>query len=488
MVTHNRRPARIFSDWLDKTIEEGPEGKKLASGKELAAQFGISPKTVQRILEKYRNEGKICRIRKRGTYVGKPARNAVESPSHTPQSSAISAVYESIAQGYFKLGTVLPSIKYFCIRFKCSATTVSQAYRQLEKQGYITRIGKSYWVGANLESIEKSASAFSVYIFNPFTYDLKYLFNESPLAQVYRTMEQILYDAGAVIYHKSADDFEKVIRDLQHRNRMPWGLVFLGADDKRFRQYMPPLKRYLQACRPSSPRVVVDWVLGDYSIWPPGTWMINRGSVLTSVCRLLTRFIIENNFRHVVCCGRHPGSLWGFDRIIWPMIKMRTELSAAAPQTELKFVVGTDRTHASFDSWIQPYASRINKMQLLMDKYGKTPVDALKRQIKFTTKEPLFPLSPETDLLIFMQSADAARACVEARNKKIAIPGDISILCLEDDPAYYHEGISICVPDYSRIGYMLAHAVLGDIPVAKTSKGFIKTYGKLTQKLTTRSQ
>jgi hypothetical protein len=32
----------------------------------------------------------------------------------------------------------------------------------------------------------------------------------------------------------------------------------------------------------------------------------------------------------------------------------------------------------------------------------------------------------------------------------------------------------------------MGHAVLGDIPIAKTSKGFVRTFGKVTQKLTTK--
>ncbi len=47
-------------------------------------------------------------------------------------------------------------------------------------------------------------------------------------------------------------------------------------------------------------------------------------------------------------------------------------------------------------------------------------------------------------------------------------------------------GISSCAEDWETIGYMAAHAIIGDIPVAKTSKGYIRTDALLLERATTR--
>ena len=43
------------------------------------------------------------------------------------------------------------------------------------------------------------------------------------------------------------------------------------------------------------------------------------------------------------------------------------------------------------------------------------------------------------------------------------------------DPSLYHHGISSCGPDWRGIGYLMAHALVGSVPVARTSKGYLST-------------
>lgn len=68
----------------------------------------------------------------------------------------------------------------------------------------------------------------------------------------------------------------------------------------------------------------------------------------------------------------------------------------------------------------------------------------------------------------------------------MAVPKDISIISLEDDPRYYPMGITYCGPDFERIGYQMAHTIIGDIPVAKTTLGFVRTSAIVMERLSTR--
>ena len=56
---------------------------------------------------------------------------------------------------------------------------------------------------------------------------------------------------------------------------------------------------------------------------------------------------------------------------------------------------------------------------------------------------------------------------------------------IEDEPSSYHLGLSWCGIDFERTGCLMAHAVLNDIPVARTSKGFIRPVAMVVEKLTT---
>ena len=89
------------------------------------------------------------------------------------------------------------------------------------------------------------------------------------------------------------------------------------------------------------------------------------------------------------------------------------------------------------------------------------------------------------DLWYFLKPADAA-ACLEVwRSAGTRVPGGISVLASRDDPSFYHLGLSSCVTDWRTIGYLMAHAITGDIPVEKTSRGFLRTTVRVYERGTT---
>jgi hypothetical protein len=59
-------------------------------------------------------------------------------------------------------------------------------------------------------------------------------------------------------------------------------------------------------------------------------------------------------------------------------------------------------------------------------------------------------------------------------------------MTVENDPAYYHLGLTYCYPDFARLGYLMAHALIGDFPVEKTTRGSIRMHTLVVEKLTTR--
>jgi len=93
--------------------------------------------------------------------------------------------------------------------------------------------------------------------------------------------------------------------------------------------------------------------------------------------------------------------------------------------------------------------------------------------------------NPDT-LWVFGADSEAAMAIDWADEQGIHIPGQLSIMGLQHSPSFFHRGLSLCGPDWDTIGYQMAHSLIGDVPVAKTGRGFIRSRAIVIEKLTTR--
>lgn len=55
-------------------------------------------------------------------------------------------------------------------------------------------------------------------------------------------------------------------------------------------------------------------------------------------------------------------------------------------------------------------------------------------------------------------------------------------MTLENEPIASAGSISSCAPDWQQMGYLMAHGLMGDIPVARSSQGFIPISCPLVQR------
>ncbi|MBD3319933.1 MAG: hypothetical protein GF350_02440 [Chitinivibrionales bacterium] len=126
-------------------------------------------------------------------------------------------------------------------------------------------------------------------------------------------------------------------------------------------------------------------------------------------------------------------------------------------------------------------------VKLFLYKYKYTSFEDAKKHIKFTDDfSKVFEDSLNARIWMFTENRQAVIAQQWAIQRGIAISKLLSIISLENNPAFYHMCITSCIPDWDKIGYVMAHAVIGDIPIKKTSKGFIRANVKTIERLTTR--
>jgi DNA-binding LacI/PurR family transcriptional regulator len=147
-------------------------------------------------------------------------------------------------------------------------------------------------------------------------------------------------------------------------------------------------------------------------------------------------------------------------------------------------VAGHART--SFDRFFELHRTA-RTIQVRLTKHQRLGLDTLRSEVTFEAGlEPALQASRRADIWVFSSAEQAARACAFAESRGMRVPRDVSVLCLEDDPRYYGLGISSCGPDLDRIGYLMAHTLLGDVPLAYSSRGFLEAFCSVVDKQTTR--
>jgi hypothetical protein len=65
------------------------------------------------------------------------------------------------------------------------------------------------------------------------------------------------------------------------------------------------------------------------------------------------------------------------------------------------------------------------------------------------------------------------------------VPRALSIIGLENNPDFAHHGLTTCAEDWDTMGYLMAHAVIGDFAVAKTRRGFLRTSALMLKRSST---
>jgi hypothetical protein len=295
-----------------------------------------------------------------------------------------------------------------------------------------------------------------------------------------------LIEAGADVRYEHGSDLEAVLDSLRRKGRIPHGIVFHFALEEAVREYLPALKGFLRSCAPSRPRLLFDWGWGDHTILPDHSEILSRGNVLTSAARTLVHYLVETHHSHALFYFDDSRPLWSYEAIIWPIAKIRTELRAVGEAVPYRFLIHTSSRDMTASELLRR-VSDPRKVLFLLNKYDRASLTDLEAEVSVTHDPVALPSGLRDGVLVCSDSGKAAAAHAEATRRKMRVPRDLSILTLDDDPHYYHQGISSCGPDFERVGYLMARAVLGDLPVARTSRGFIRSAGRVIERGTTRT-
>jgi DNA-binding transcriptional regulator YhcF (GntR family) len=493
-----KTPSQNLASWLDRQLAELPAGSALPTDRQLAIQWQMSERTVRSVLNRYRDRGAICRVPGKGTFVGgssdtpavEPSADREAAPdSHT---SLVEQLRHSIASGEFAAQEPLPPVKYMSRRFNMARSTVTRAYQTLVEMGYVTKVGKLFWVG-EFRRLVAGAAKKEVYLFDYSAADLSRLFGEDNLALAFRKLERELLKYGFILRYGRMDDFASLTRTWLGSTARPYGLIFTDIRQEGYETIRPALDTYLARVQANKPTVLIYGV--DITLRRSGFYLLHRGNVYTTQNRTLARFLFEKQFRRV--CFFYDETKWQLS-FLPAELKLRTELKHLDRSVDFRLHVkqARKRSREGFFGAFYKEAPP-ERVDGFLSKYETTSHAVVEKETVLSSEFPPVEKSLRGKTAwVFAYAEHAARALDWAEKNRIRVPQDLAIVGIhtpldvaiapiEDDSHFHHLGISCCVCDWERIGYLMAHAVIGDIPIEKTSKGFIRVGALMLERQTT---
>lgn len=81
--------------------------------------------------------------------------------------------------------------------------------------------------------------------------------------------------------------------------------------------------------------------------------------------------------------------------------------------------------------------------------------------------------APRPTAAVCSRDADAVELLDCCIATGIAVPKQVGIVGLENHARFYPRSLTTCVPDWDTVGHLLAHTLIGDIPVRRSRRGFV---------------
>lgn len=479
--------AHEFQIWILSEIGKLPPDTCLPPDRELGAQWGLSTITVQRVLAKLRDDGKVIRIPGKGTFTPnseKAASRVMLAKVGTSRESSVEHLATSlvrlISEGIYRKGKALPPVKFIRNQFKVSSETVTTAYQRMESLGYVEKIGKSYWVG-RMDQLLQDTPRQEVFFLRFDSGDFSGIFNSDPIALAFQKMERELYHSGYFLHPEKASNLDMLAREWERTGRYPAGLVFYAVDAS----HLPFLRAFFARSpelRKHRVRVLVHAQNNDLSELTAHANVFSGGNVETDMARVIAHYLLGRGFREAAFCIR-ADELGEQGRAKF-FLKIALSIQSVIPDFKLRFVVqreaGVERDPDFFQSLGADYR------KYLEAKYPAANLRSLEENVTFSSA--VFDdckRHPDTRLWIMSRDSMAAEGLQWLQSRGIRVPQDMSVIGFQNDPRFYHLGISTCGPDWDSMGYTMAHALVGDVKLARSKKGFLKVRCHMVDKLTT---
>ena len=486
-----------FANQLLEELKTYSPGQQLPSDKTLAAQFNLSLRTVTRIMKDMAAKGLVSRYQGKGTFAPgntmKQGSLAKQAHKKTTTERLAESIIGGIQRGDYRLGEALPPVKFITRQFNCASGSVTAAYRLLAKKGLATKVGKTYQVGP-FRQLAQSGAKQEVYLYSETNEDLEGIFNRDIMSHAYIRMRNELSRHGYILLIETVDSLNRLIEQSVRKRQFPHALLFFRIRNQASRALVDACKAFRKQAvhhGAKAPRILFDQralVTGGI----PGFSVVYRSTISTAVARELAQFVIAKNYQSLrlyLDTTKLYDTVGGYSwHSLWPVLKMRDELLLVSPHLDISIIArprNPSMTKKQFvDSQIKTGPPSV--IESLLKTYHLTPSQLSKMVTLFGDFSKSFARDKNRKCAWVFSSDDHAAYALEwARAQRIIIPQQLAIISLEKDPVLFPLNITSVEPDWEAIGYLMAHALIGDIPVATTSRGFLRIPAIVNEGLTT---
>lgn len=490
------RTGAALRQWLEELIAEMPPGAKLPTDSDFAARCQVSTRTLRRAMAELKNRGLVTRAPGKGTFRAGPESPAPSAPTPTRQSSVetlVAALRQSINRGDLRRGSQLPLNKYISHQYQVSGRTVAAAYRALESEGMVRRIGKHYWVG-QFNPASKTKTKNDIFVAVQTRAQLKGLFVDYPIATAYRRLESELTACGSRLHFVTNDQLADATAGWVRRDRYPRGILLADSFGHHIDAVMPFLKPMMRRGRRGARVTVVADMISQpqRDAFASGLVGTVRGNFATAQARAIGKYLSRMPDRDVVFVADGHRLMadprmatMRYQKHTYEILRQRCGPGGRI----LEAIVGGPPKLTK--KWLleEALGGEGDYQDYLKSKYRDVPgtrnggqeehlslYDSVEQVVKAYGSDAVW-------LLVHDSVAEQALDALHKRNARI--PESVSVISLENDPHYLHLGLSSCAPDWDLVGYLLAHALLGDMQLERTSRGFIRVASPVVDRQTT---
>jgi hypothetical protein len=387
-----------------------------------------------------------------------------------------------VSTGELKRGDALPAVKAVCVQHRVTPATVGRAYRMLSEQGLVARVGRRYWVGG-LDAGAFVQGSRAVYFFYHGSVAADEFLARIRYSQAVAEMEAELQSLKIRLVFECSEGLEAALARWRRSGEPPVGIVVAGEDSGYFVRVTPLLEAFLAVRMLHKPRVLLAGVRAQRR--SRSLLHFTHGHIPTIRARAVVEFCRRHRFEQlcVVLGETKPG-----DSELRDSFRILGELTGQAGGPRVCYVVCRNGHVADpaglvklvRESWADDY------MLSITGRCGPEGLESLAGLVTVVDRvEDWYAQSSPRSLWYFRDDSRAGEALAWCRGRRVPVPSRVAILSARDTPRCHHHGISACATDWRTIGYLLAHALVGDIPVARTTRGFIRTSVRVFERLTT---
>lgn len=473
---------------LNERLARMHPGSYLPSDAALASELAVSVATVRRAMRRLSDSGAVVRVHGKGT--AKPGRMVslgTEEESDGSRVDAVQTIVDAlkgcIGRGELRRGDPLPAYKNLCGGFGVSATTVYRALCALVKVGLVCKVGRSYRVGRFLDIARVPVHKEVVFLCPP-ELDLERLFTTHEIALSFHKLESELLAHGHTLRYAGYEELPSMVTAWIEAGHFPQGLVLSGPhaggvnadlfDDLRY-----DLNRLMAAARTLRPTALA--LTTSFVEKHPFVRFFSISHATTMMMRRLSRMLFEQSLDSATFFFDVDGDRVG---LFQDMLRLLPEIDYLCPGFALRHALVAVKKRGFLSGWHKAYS--VEHLQSRASKYRPVSPDEIRSSIVgYPTWDTACAASASSRTWIFWRDEAAVSAMEWCRKAGKRIPHDISIVSLENNRKYYRHGITACVRDWETMGYLMAHALIGDIPLQYTRRGFIQCDALLLQRQTT---